>query len=460
MVGGGGVWSGSIASAVNAFTYVQGDSGTAATATTATDTLTLTSANSILGILTSSSTNRATFTINQGNIDHGSIGGLGDDDHTQYHTDARATTWLATKSASGLSNGTTGSGSIVLASSPTLTTPNIGTPSAGTLTNCTGLPISTGVSGLGTGVATFLATPSSANLASALTDESGSTTVAFTASPTFTGTPIVPDTAETVYTTQAVNAKSSLDAVYGADAANIIRYMKTLGTFYPSTAKAVSRGVSMLQYNAIWQRLDAFYFFGGLIRAQGLVNWLQPGTYDATEVGSPGWTAVDGHSGDATGAYLNTNFNPNTASSPRYTLNAASVGGYFPTIGATTNRRIIGTVTGSSMFVLPTGTNLSTRLNDGTTNNIADTSTNGLFAINRTASTSYNKYAGGVNLGAAAVTATAVPGANISFLAGNGVFSDATISMGWIGQNLTGSQVLALDFIAQAIQQEFIEADA
>jgi hypothetical protein len=41
------------------------------------------------------------------------------------------------------------------------------------------------VSGLGTGVATFLATPSSSNLAAALTDESGSSTVAFTNSPTF-----------------------------------------------------------------------------------------------------------------------------------------------------------------------------------------------------------------------------------------------------------------------------------
>ena len=41
--------------------------------------------------------------------------------------------------------------------SPTLTTPVLGTPSSGTLTSCTGLPISTGVSGLGTGVATALA---------------------------------------------------------------------------------------------------------------------------------------------------------------------------------------------------------------------------------------------------------------------------------------------------------------
>lgn len=80
---------------------------------------------------------------------------------------------------------TTGSGStVVLSSSPTLTTPNIGTPSAGTLTNCTGLPISTGVSGLGTGVATFLATPSSANLRSALTDETGTGAAVFATSPT------------------------------------------------------------------------------------------------------------------------------------------------------------------------------------------------------------------------------------------------------------------------------------
>jgi hypothetical protein len=64
----------------------------------------------------------------------------------------------------------------------------LGTPSSGTLTNATGLPISTGVSGLGAGIATFLATPSSANLASAVTDETGTGALVFAGSPTFTGT--------------------------------------------------------------------------------------------------------------------------------------------------------------------------------------------------------------------------------------------------------------------------------
>ncbi|MEK7152358.1 MAG: hypothetical protein AAB834_00275, partial [Patescibacteria group bacterium] len=80
----------------------------------------------------------------------------------------------------------TGSGALVFGTSPTFVTPALGTPASGTLTNATGLPISTGVSGLGTGVATFLATPSSANTASAVTDETGSGLLVFATSPTLT----------------------------------------------------------------------------------------------------------------------------------------------------------------------------------------------------------------------------------------------------------------------------------
>ena len=88
-----------------------------------------------------------------------------------------------TKGGTGVGT-STGSGNNVLSNSPTLVTPALGTPSSVTLTNATGLPISTGVSGLGTGIATFLATPSSANLAAAVTDETGTGNLVFTNSPT------------------------------------------------------------------------------------------------------------------------------------------------------------------------------------------------------------------------------------------------------------------------------------
>ena len=102
-------------------------------------------------------------------------------------------TWLGTPSSANLISAITdetGTGNLVFSTSPTLVTPVLGTPTSGTLTSCTGLPISTGVSGLGTGVATFLGTPSSANLASAITDETGTGNLVFSTSPTLV-TPVL-----------------------------------------------------------------------------------------------------------------------------------------------------------------------------------------------------------------------------------------------------------------------------
>jgi len=98
-----------------------------------------------------SATQVGTFTVNaQGQLTAaasttvtpavGSITGLG----------SGVATFLATPTSANLAAAVTdetGSGSLVFATSPTLVTPALGTPSSATLTNATGLPLTTGVTG-------------------------------------------------------------------------------------------------------------------------------------------------------------------------------------------------------------------------------------------------------------------------------------------------------------------------
>lgn len=101
--------------------------------------------------------------------------------------------WLASPSSANLRaamTDETGTGLLVFNTSPTLVTPILGIPTSGTLSNCTGLPITTGVSGMAANVSSFLATPSSANLATAMTDETGTGSLVFAITPTLV-TPVI-----------------------------------------------------------------------------------------------------------------------------------------------------------------------------------------------------------------------------------------------------------------------------
>lgn len=120
--------------------------------------------------------------------------------------------FLATPSSANLITAMTdetGTGALVFATSPSLVTPILGTPTSGTLTNCSGLPISTGVSGLGAGIASWLATPSSANLATAVTDETGTGALVFANTPTL----VTPDIGAATGTSLNLGASTTVSAV-------------------------------------------------------------------------------------------------------------------------------------------------------------------------------------------------------------------------------------------------------
>ena len=135
----------------------------------------------------------------------------------------------------------------VLFTSPTLTTPILGTPQSGTLTNCTGLPVSTGISGLGTGVATFLATPSSANLRTAVTDETGTGALVFANTPTLV-TPVLGVATATSVNKMAITAPATSSTLAVADGKTftVSRSLTLTGTdtttmTFPATSATIAR---------------------------------------------------------------------------------------------------------------------------------------------------------------------------------------------------------------------------
>jgi len=122
------------------------------------------------------------------------------------------------------------------AGAPVLFNGALGTPTSGTLTNATGLPVATGISGLGSGVATFLATPSSANLISAISDETGTGALVFGTSPTI-ATPTLTLSATSSSTDGRIAWDATNDKILVGDGTAVVE-------FAPSTKKTSSQSAS------------------------------------------------------------------------------------------------------------------------------------------------------------------------------------------------------------------------
>jgi hypothetical protein len=111
----------------------------------------------------------------------------------------------------------------------------LGTPSSGTLTSCTGLPISTGVSGLGTNIATFLATPTSANLAAAITNETGSGSLVFATSPALVTPLLGTPTSGNLTNCTGYSVKNLADVQFSLAATDLVRAAGVSGSDLTAT---------------------------------------------------------------------------------------------------------------------------------------------------------------------------------------------------------------------------------
>lgn len=168
---------------------------------------------------------------------------------------------------------------VLLFTNTQLTTPKLGTPQSGTLTNCTGLPVASGISGLGTGVATFLATPSSVNLKAAVTDETGSGALVFATSPTLV-TPVLSaplgsvqalsgggainvTDMTTAYTSTATGNTLTLANGTAGQIKTIVYVAEAAGADTGVLTPSSRLGYTTITFNAVGDTVTLQYFSGG-----------------------------------------------------------------------------------------------------------------------------------------------------------------------------------------------------
>ena len=93
-----------------------------------------------------------------------------------------------------------------------------------------------------------------------------------------------------------------------------------------SVADAQNTMVSSLVGAGLWDRMDIFYLFANNASDNALINWKNPGTYDADKVGASEFTTMEGYEG-STGDFISTNFIP-ASNGVNYALDSAGIGIY------------------------------------------------------------------------------------------------------------------------------------
>jgi hypothetical protein len=140
----------------------------------------------------------------------------------------------------------TGTGNVVLSTSPTLVTPVLGTPTSGTLTSCTGLPLTTGVTG----------TLAVANGGTGVTSSTGSGNVVLSTSPTLV-TPALGTPASGVVTNLTGTASININGTVGATTPDAASFTTLGWTGVKYSAAGSAQGAAITDYFTSTISLDA-----------------------------------------------------------------------------------------------------------------------------------------------------------------------------------------------------------
>lgn len=199
-----------------------------------------------------------------------------------------------------------------------------------------------------------------------------------------------------------------------------------------------------------WAKLDALWVHAAHGAEAGRLNWLST-RFNCLPVNGPAFTVDRGYMGDGVTSYLNTQFNPTTATGVNY----AQDGGCLA-IRSNTENSQAGSLAGfwdgsKGTTINPSNTNTraTIRVNQATDviGGVGSGATSiGLFAANRESNTTVRLFRNGAQIVGSATSASLAP-ANGSFRLGsisNDSLRACQFSMGYIGGNLSAAEHLSI----------------
>lgn len=228
-----------------------------------------------------------------------------------------------------------------------------------------------------------------------------------------------------------------------------------MGTQPDDTRKGhINTLILSLKTEGIWTISDILYGMAGHTNADSKINWKDPaaGTYNLVVVGSPTFTTDRGWAGTGlTSSYLNTSFNPTTASSPNYVQNSAHISIFTLTAGtAGETAQTIGTAGGAGAFIVNNGTVTPGRGRMRVNSTSGANSTLGYdglghYLAQRTASNSVKLYRNAAEIATATSASTSPANAAIHVCGNSGAGATAQVAFASAGASMTTLQISAFN---------------
>jgi len=222
-------------------------------------------------------------------------------------------------------------------------------------------------------------------------------------------------------------------------------------TIKPSASVAAAQNdlVESLVDTGVWAKLDTFYVFAGHTNANGesLINWFNPGTFDATAINAPAFVALEGFTGDGAASYINSNYNAATQGI-KYLQDSAS-GGFYSRSNIAETKTDFGALSGNNRMYINSREVADVAryvANDNVAVPAANTNSRGMFVSTRTASNARALYKNINLLQSGAVISAGVPNSAFQFLAltALGAYSTKQLSLGFLGGGLVQADITNL----------------